>query len=109
MPNSIRATDGSAVPALQRRPRSLSKATRTVLVVYGVCLLLTFAGLFWLTIEVREEARERQQAIVRELDKRTAARQAQNAETRDALCGVLTVDLAGSVNAQALARQYDCP
>ena len=26
-------------------------------------VLLTFAGLFWLTLEVREEARERQDAI----------------------------------------------
>lgn len=107
--NRIRATDTSAVPAQQRSPRSLSNKTRALLVVYGVCLLLTFAGLFWLALEDRQQNAERDAAIVRELNRRTADRQAQNEAIRTALCGVLTVDLAGSANARELARQFDCP
>lgn len=109
MPNSIRATDCSNVPALQRRPRSLSRATRRLLIAYGVCLALSFAGLIWLALEIRHEGQVRDRAIQRELDRRTAARTAQNEGTRDALCGVLRVDLKDSPNAQRLARDFDCP
>jgi hypothetical protein len=105
----IRETDTSPVPALQRRGARLPRHVRVILITMGVCLAMTFAGMFWLMFQVRHETQERTATIVRELDKRTAIRDQETADTRRALCGLLLEEFPGSRNAAALAREFECP
>lgn len=105
----VRATDTSALPAAKREsdghthPMPLWARVLFVLVplLFLITLTLTYIAVQW-------EARQRDVAILRELDRRTAERDAEAKDTRDALCRVLTIDLAGSRNAADLARQFDC-
>lgn len=112
-----RADDTSALPAAAREPdghtHPMPRYVSVSLVVFALAQLLTFGALRWeaqvRASQLADEARNRAVAIAEELDRRTAARDAESAETKDALCRILTIDLAGSPNAADLAEQYNCP